>query len=185
MEIRYSKKTSIGLVVGLFAILAVGYFATITSGPGISSVLGTELTVTASEFNFDISTDTVKAGEITVTVTNLGTIGHEFMIYKTSDTEQVLAMHTTGGEHHTDDHTDDHTEMSMEMEKSSMEMEKTSMENEPMMGSMVLAEITPEELTAGTTKMIKVALTPGVYEIGCHIPGHYEGGMKTTLEVIA
>lgn len=39
------------------------------------------------------------------------------------------------------------------------------------------------ELAAGETQEIEVTLKPGTYEYACHIPGHYEAGMKGTLTV--
>lgn len=36
---------------------------------------------------------------------------------------------------------------------------------------------------AGGTVELSVDLEPGTYEIGCHIPGHYEAGMRTTITV--
>lgn len=39
------------------------------------------------------------------------------------------------------------------------------------------------DLAAGASETITIDLTPGSYEIACHIPGHYEAGMKATLLV--
>lgn len=36
---------------------------------------------------------------------------------------------------------------------------------------------------AGGTSTMELTLTPGVYELGCFEPGHYEGGMFRTLTV--
>ena len=38
-------------------------------------------------------------------------------------------------------------------------------------------------MDAGATDTVTLDLAPGTYEIACHIPGHYEVGMKATLVV--
>lgn len=40
------------------------------------------------------------------------------------------------------------------------------------------------ELAAGETQEVEVTLEEGTYEYACHIPGHYEAGMKGTLTVV-
>lgn len=39
------------------------------------------------------------------------------------------------------------------------------------------------EIPGGRSETISVDLEPGTYEYGCHLPGHYEAGMKGTLTV--
>lgn len=39
-------------------------------------------------------------------------------------------------------------------------------------------------LDAGATADVTVELAPGTYEIACHVPGHYEAGMATTITVV-
>lgn len=39
------------------------------------------------------------------------------------------------------------------------------------------------DLGAGEATTLTVDLAPGTYEIGCHVPGHYEAGMKAVLVV--
>ena len=39
------------------------------------------------------------------------------------------------------------------------------------------------QAAAGATSSMELTLEPGVYELGCFEPGHYEGGMFRTLTV--
>ncbi len=107
------------------------------------------LTATASEFKYDLSTSTVKSGEITITIVNSGTIEHEFLVYKKSDIAKVLE-----------------------------DVAGKKVEPDP-----IIAEIEEDELPVKAVKTVKVTLAPGVYEIACHLPNHYENGMKATLNV--
>lgn len=42
---------------------------------------------------------------------------------------------------------------------------------------------TTRQLASGETQEVEVTLEPGTYEYACHIPGHYEAGMKGTIRV--
>lgn len=39
------------------------------------------------------------------------------------------------------------------------------------------------DVAAGEQRTVTVELPPGTYEIACHVPGHFEAGMVTTLTV--
>ncbi len=153
MELRYGRKTWAGLIVGLLAVLAIGYFALISRGAGVSDIV-----VDANEFKFVLSSDIAKAGTVKFTVKNTGAIAHEFVLYRAGDAPMVAEMHKM--------------EHAGKMGMVTEEMEKA-----------ILAEIEEDELKPGETGSVSVNLAPGVYEIGCHVPGHYEGGMKATLRV--
>lgn len=40
------------------------------------------------------------------------------------------------------------------------------------------------QMAGGATETLTVDLEPGTYEIGCHVPGHYEAGMSFTITVV-
>lgn len=40
------------------------------------------------------------------------------------------------------------------------------------------------DVTAGDRKTVEIELPPGNYEIACHVAGHFEAGMVTTLTVV-
>jgi uncharacterized cupredoxin-like copper-binding protein len=138
------------LIIGLLTLVAL-------TGCLGSDQKANELTVITSEFKFELSTDTVNSGALTLTVNNNGKIPYELMIYNPSDIDEILAMHTTGGEHG-----EDH-----------LKMEDT-----------VMFEIMEDHLPPGASEKTTITLQPGTYEIGCHLPGHYQGGMKSTLNVV-
>ncbi|MHA2219920.1 MAG: plastocyanin/azurin family copper-binding protein [Candidatus Hodarchaeales archaeon] len=138
------------LIIGLLTLVAL-------AGCLGSDQKANELTVTTSEFKFGLSKDTVNSGAVTLTVKNNGKIPHELMIYNPSDIDEILAMHTIGGEH-----MGDH-----------MEME-----------DIVIFEIMEDRLPPGASETTTIKLQPGTYEVGCHLPGHYQGWMKSTLNVV-
>ena len=55
------------------------------------------------------------------------------------------------------------------------------------MDKMALAHITEEDLQAGATASIDYTFTSpaqaGAIEFACHVPGHYEAGMKLPIEI--
>ena len=55
------------------------------------------------------------------------------------------------------------------------------------MDSMALAHVSDEELLPGTTKSFDYTFTEpapaGQLEFSCHVPGHYEAGMKLPITV--
>lgn len=55
------------------------------------------------------------------------------------------------------------------------------------MDKLALAHITDEDLKAGTTKTMDYTFTKedaaGKLEFACHVPGHYEAGMKLAITV--
>lgn len=40
------------------------------------------------------------------------------------------------------------------------------------------------DVAPGDERSVTVELAPGTYEIACHVPGHFESGMVTTLTVV-
>ena len=49
-------------------------------------------------------------------------------------------------------------------------------------GVQVIDEIS--KFDQGTTQTLKVALTPGKYQLVCNLPGHYAAGMHAGFEVL-
>jgi uncharacterized cupredoxin-like copper-binding protein len=49
---------------------------------------------------------------------------------------------------------------------------------------VALGVIPVDDLVPGTTQEVEVMFTqPGTFELVCALPGHYEAGMKLTVEV--
>ena len=66
--------------VAVLAILAVGCGADQNDATGITS---NEITGSLKEWEVAVDGATAKAGEVTFTISNKGTIGHEFLVVKT------------------------------------------------------------------------------------------------------
>jgi uncharacterized cupredoxin-like copper-binding protein len=91
---------------------------------------------------------TVQQGEtIAFTVTNTGSLPHEFVIGNSHVQEEHAAGMTGSDSHHDLGHN--------------------------------AMELAPGE----TRTLIYVFDTPGTLLIGCHVPGHYEAGMRATITV--
>ncbi len=124
------------------------------------------VTVTMTEMRFAPAKVTLKAGTtVEIKLVNKGKVKHEFMVYTTP--KAGLA-----GE----------------------ELEEWAEDNSYFKGLAVKVEgggievagrdIFEIELAAG--KSVEVKFTPkktGTFEIGCHVEGHYEAGMKGSLTV--
>ena len=108
-----------------------------------------EVTAT-DDLMFDPSSVSVSKGEtIEFKVSNIGTVGHEFVL---GDESFQLAH----------------------------EDEMADMEG----GMLPPDEVYAIGLVGGETQSIAWTFTSdGVVEYGCHVPGHYEGGMVGTVEV--
>ena len=56
------------------------------------------MNVKLSEFKVELSAATVPAGSVTFSVTNNGTVVHEFVVFKTDDAEDALPKSSDGTE---------------------------------------------------------------------------------------
>lgn len=109
-----------------------------------------DVTITATDFNFQSSQTTFKVGvTYHFIVTNKGAVEHEFMLVKPIDP-------------------------SANMEMSEMD-------------DMALAHIEEDDLEAGETASVDYTFTEEdankTLEFSCHLPGHYENGMKLPITV--
>ncbi len=156
---KNNKKNLLLLVTGLLAVSTIGCLST---GEPENRV-----TATASEFEWALSKNTAPAGLVEFRVINGGTEPHEFMLYKQSDADAVIAMHRGEGMHGEEAHGHDEDDGGHMMD----------------MGDLVILELDEINFPVGTEMTLSASLEPGVYEIGCHIEDHYEEGMRATLIV--
>lgn len=128
-----------------------------------------KLTLTMTEFQFAPKTVSVKPGTaVELTVVNKGTVEHEFMLYPSPGSTSM-----------------------------NMDMDKYGAEN-TYFKDIGTVEVVIQGLTATrkTSRLERVGLNPrqsatikfvakkaGTFEFACHIPGHYEAGMKGALTV--
>ncbi|WP_235082895.1 sulfocyanin-like copper-binding protein [Chlorogloeopsis fritschii PCC 9212] len=75
----------------------------------------------------------------------------------------------------------------MEVIKTDLPIEKLPLTNSDRLDTQKagkkIGEIGEDELKSGTTKTLKVNLTPGKYLIVCNLPGHFQAGMRSILTV--
>lgn len=117
-----------------------------------------------SEFKFAPQRVTLTAGErVTLRLVNRGAVEHEFMAGREVDEAE-------GGYHEDLFH-----DLKPVVSGAAMAMEPIGHEHE---GFGV-------RVAPGRTAEITFVVPdePGVYEIGCFVPGHYEAGMKATLVI--
>jgi nitrite reductase (NO-forming) len=115
------------------------------------------VTIEASEFAFKPVDITLNPGKTQFVVTNKGVAPHEFVLYSEAQKAEAVAAHkkamAAGGDEHGGE-----------------------------MTPGVLVDI--ENIEAGKTgESPVIELKAGTYEAGCHIPGHYEAGMKGKVVV--
>ena len=127
-----------------------------------------KVNLTMTEFKFAPNTVALKAGTaVEVVLVNAGAIQHEFMLYPVPGS------------------------MAMTMDMDTYGAENTYFQN---IGPVEVAY--PGKKPSATSRLERVMVDPGqrvtirfvakktgTFEFACHIPGHYEAGMKGTLTV--
>lgn len=145
------------LVVALLAMVSLGASA----APKTQKV-----TLTLTEFQFSPKNVTLQAGvPVELTLVNKGTVEHEFLLYavpkgKVEDMD-AFALSTT--------YFKDTGEIVAEFPGVGMAAAPVLFETEVVKGKRVTLKFTPAK--------------KGTFEYGCHVEGHYDGGMKGTLIV--
>lgn len=145
------------LVVALLAMVSLGASA----APKTQKV-----TLTLTEFKFSPKNVTLQAGvPVELTLMNKGTVEHEFLLYavpkgKVEDMD-AFALSTT--------YFKDTGEIVAEFPGVGMAAAPVLFETEVVKGKSVTLKFTPAK--------------KGTFEFGCHVEGHYDGGMKGTLIV--
>jgi uncharacterized cupredoxin-like copper-binding protein len=143
----------------------IGLVAVSTSGAA-AAAKAQKLTITLTEFRFTPRTVTLQVGvPVELTLANKGTVDHEFMVYAPPKSAP-----------------DDWDEYVMENTYfKDMGEVAVVFRNQGAVASTRMFEV---ELEKGKTATVLFTPTrKGTFEIGCHVEGHYEGGMKGTLVV--
>src|SRR3970040_552967 len=147
----------LGVIAGLVAALTT---------VATAAAKAQKVTVTMTDFKFTPKSVTVRAGvPVELTLVNKGAVEHEFMVYASPKAAP-----------------DDWDEYVMDNTyfKDMGEVEVV-FRNQGAVASTRMFEV---ELEKG--KGATVLFTPskkGTFEIGCHVEGHYEAGMKGTFVV--
>jgi len=125
-----------------------------------------KVTITMTEFKFTPARVTLQANvPAEIVLVNKGTVEHEFMVYKTP-TGKI----------------DDWDEYVM---PNTYFQNMGEVEGEfPGVGAVAGTSVFEVEVGKGKTAELKFTPTrTGTFEIGCHVEGHYEAGMKGVLVV--
>lgn len=147
--------------VGLVIVLVLLSISLAAGAPRMQKV-----TVTMTDFKFTPPTITLRAGvETEIVLVNKGKVQHEFMVYdppkgKVADWDEFVMGAT---------YFKNMGEIAGEFEG---------------LGAVAGTSIFEVEVKAGKTAAL--IFTPnrrGTFEIGCHVEGHYEAGMKAVLVV--
>lgn len=150
---KHHRALGATLAVVTLMLAACGSDANDTTNPG-----QTTIEVTMADNSFTPSDITVPKGEeVTFTFTNEGTLEHEALIGTEADQDEHEQEMAGGGE-----------------------MGDHNMDSDMSHGSMSDAMTVAPGETASTTMTFD---NSGTYLIGCHVPGHYEAGMKATITV--
>ncbi len=148
---------TLGIVAVLVAALTVGATA---------AAKAQKLTVTMTDFKFAPKTVTVRAGTpVELTLVNKGVSEHEFMVYVTPKA--------------TPDDWDEYIMANTYFQR----MGEVEVEFE---GRGAVASTSMFEVELKKGRSATIIFTPnrkGTFEIGCHVEGHYEAGMKGTFVV--
>ncbi len=153
-------KRSLGIV--LLAALAV----LVTMGGAAGAAKREKVTIALTEFKFTPATITLKAGvPVEIVLVNRGKVEHEFLVYETpkgkvSDWDEWVMPNT---------YFKDMGEVEGEF---------------PGIGAVAGTSVFEVEVKPGKRAELKFTPTrKGTFEIGCHVAGHYEAGMKGVLVV--
>lgn len=138
------------------AVAACGSSGTPRSAPSPSTTPppATSLAVTQSEFALGLSSTTVRSGSVPITVTNNGTIEHEFVVFKTDLAETALPLVKDG----------------------------TRIDEEG--PGITHLDPEAEDVKPSTSKSITVVFAPGRYVLVCNLPVHYKQGMHVVLDAV-
>ena len=113
-----------------------------------------DVAVTLAQWSITLSSATVPAGAITFSVTNAGTIPHEFVVLSTDTAAADFPIGSFEGEANRIDE-----------DKVGTNVGETG------------------DMQPNTTKSISIDLTPGHYAFVCNLPAHYGQGMHIDFTV--
>ncbi len=150
------------LVIAVAAVLVVFFAYGITAGAAKEQ----KVTITMTDFKFTPAMITLQSGvPAEIVLVNKGVVEHEFMVYKTpagkiKDWDEYIMPNT---------YFKGLGEVEGEFEG---------------IGAVAGTSIFEVEVMKGKTAELKFTPTrKGTFEMGCHVEGHYEAGMKGVLVV--
>lgn len=151
--------------------LTFAAFAALAASWGVAAAPVQRVNVQMKEFAFVPATVSLKAGVSTVVVlSNRGVVEHEFMVYGAG------GLHMAGMGH---DERHRQLEARSYFRGVAVQVEGKAPKVERMGKDLVMLNLAP-----GQQVVLRfVPRKRGTFEMGCHLPGHYEAGMKGTWVV--
>jgi uncharacterized cupredoxin-like copper-binding protein len=154
MESRQDRAEQAVNAPAELAVVAASPVAATAPSPEAPSV-GGKLTATLNQWSIVPQATSVNKGPVTFTVTNAGTITHEFVVIRTDTPASDFVIASYEGEQ--------------------------DRVNEDTVGKNVGET---GDMKVGQTKALTIDLKPGHYVFMCNLPGHYGLGMHTDFTVI-
>lgn len=150
-----------------FIVVKKVAFPLLLASLGFAHAAGTNISVSMSEMKFAPMNITLKAGQkAVITVTNTGKVVHELQAY---NTPKVAPKDEAGWDAY--------------MQKNTIWLPSKdatlTINGKAKKGSFFEVELQPGEKGV----LIFTPTKKGTFELACHKPSHYEGGMKGTVTV--
>ncbi len=149
------------IVLGIVGVLVTSF-----TGPMVASPQVQKLTIIMTEHQLVPKTITVQAGTpVELTLVNKGNLGHDLSVYPAlpsapKDWDEYITPNT---------YFKDMGEVGVAF---------------PGQGAVAGTRVFEIEVEKGRSAILNFTPTrKGVFEMGCHVPGHYEAGMKGTFIV--
>jgi uncharacterized cupredoxin-like copper-binding protein len=133
-------------------VLVAGVLVLSAAACGSDGGEDADMQIDLADFSIELSTDTLPAGDLTLSASNAGPTTHEFEVFSMPAATDLDTLEIV----------DD-------------------VANVDAAGMTVIDEV--EDIVAGTSAELNLALEPGTYAVICNLPEHYAQGMHASFTV--